>query len=93
MPTTSTANWPNTSIACQAGLRILNLDVRETQDRAIQVYEQLGFERWGSHPHYVEVGGRWLTGHYYYKVLAEEMQSQIHALSMNCLSPAEYDAD
>jgi ribosomal protein S18 acetylase RimI-like enzyme len=58
--------------ACQAGLRILNLDVRETQARAIQVYEQLGFQRWGSHPHYVEVGGRWLTGHYYYKVLVEE---------------------
>jgi len=28
-----------------------------------------------------------------YKVLADEMQSSIHALSMNCLSPSEYDAD
>jgi BolA protein len=28
-----------------------------------------------------------------YKVLSEEMQSRIHALSMNCLSPTEYDAD
>ncbi len=28
-----------------------------------------------------------------YKVLSEEMQSRIHALSMTCLSPTEYDAD
>lgn len=28
-----------------------------------------------------------------YKILAEEMKSSIHALSMNCLSPSEYDAD
>jgi BolA protein len=28
-----------------------------------------------------------------YKVLAEEMKSRIHALSMSCLSPSEYEAD
>jgi BolA protein len=28
-----------------------------------------------------------------YQILAEEMQSSIHALSMTCLSPAEYEAD
>jgi ribosomal protein S18 acetylase RimI-like enzyme len=55
-----------------AGLKILNLDVRETQSRAIQIYEQLGFVKWGSHPHYALVDGKWLTGHYYYKVLNDE---------------------
>jgi BolA protein len=28
-----------------------------------------------------------------YRVLADEMHSCIHALSMTCLSPAEYEAD
>jgi BolA protein len=28
-----------------------------------------------------------------YQALSDEMQSSIHALSMNCMSPAEYDAD
>jgi len=28
-----------------------------------------------------------------YRVLADEMQSSIHALSMTCMSPAEYEAD
>ena len=55
--------------ARDAGLTVLNLDVRETQARAIQVYEQAGFIRIGSHPHYAFVEGAWLTGHYYYKDL------------------------
>jgi ribosomal protein S18 acetylase RimI-like enzyme len=52
-----------------AGLRVLNLDVRETQERAIQVYEQLGYRRWGTNPHYAWVEGRWVTGYFYYKDL------------------------
>ena len=55
--------------ARELGFEIMNLDVRETQSRAIQVYEQLGYQRWGSHPHYAKVGGRWVTGHYYHKNL------------------------
>lgn len=55
--------------ARDAGLRVLNLDVRETQRRAIQVYDHLGYQRWGTHPHYAFVHGRWVTGYYYYKDL------------------------
>ena len=51
------------------GLRVLNLDVRETQARAIEVVEEAGFVRWGTHPHYAWVDGRWVTGFYYYKDL------------------------
>ncbi len=54
-----------------AGLRALNLDVRETQERAIEVYEQLGYRRWGSHPRYAWIDGRWFAGHYYIKDLAD----------------------
>jgi len=53
-------------------MKVLNLDVRETQKRAIQVYEQLGFHRCGEHPHYAFIGNRWLTGYYYWKDLEVE---------------------
>jgi ribosomal protein S18 acetylase RimI-like enzyme len=53
-------------------MAVLNLDVRETQKRAIQVYEQLGFRRFGEHPHYAFVEGRWLTGYYYWKDLGSD---------------------
>lgn len=57
--------------ARQASLRVLNLDVRETQEAAIQLYESLGYRRWGTHPHYAWVAGRWITGLYYCKDLAD----------------------
>jgi RimJ/RimL family protein N-acetyltransferase len=57
--------------ARNSGLTVLNLDVRETQTRAIQVYEQNGFTRCGTHPRYAFVDGKWLTGYYYFKDLTE----------------------
>ena len=51
------------------GIEVLNLDLRETQIAAIQLYEGLGYERWGTHPCYARVGGRTVTGRYYFKVL------------------------
>ncbi len=55
--------------AKEEGLKVLNLDVRETQKRAIEIYDQLGYQRWGTHPKYVCAEGRWLTGYYYFKDL------------------------
>ncbi len=55
--------------ARRAGLQVLNLDVRDTQARAIEIYDQLGFTCWGVHPRYVSVDGQWFTGRYYYKDL------------------------
>ena len=55
--------------ARDTGLRVLNLDVRETQARAIEVVEEAGFVRWGTHPHYAWVRDTWVTGYYYYKDL------------------------
>ena len=55
--------------ALQAGLAVLNLDVRETQEAAIKLYEALGYQRWGTHPRYALVEQHWVTGYYYYKVL------------------------
>lgn len=65
--------------ARKEGLRVLNLDVRETQTRAIQIYEQLGYHRWGTHPRYALVDGRWLQGFYYYKDLAPDAAKEEQA--------------
>lgn len=55
--------------AAALGFRVLNLDVRETQVRAIALFESLGYVRWGTHPAYARVEGRTVAGHYYYKLL------------------------
>lgn len=51
------------------GYHVLNLDVRETQEAAIALYESMGFIRWGVHPCYARVGGRTIRGIFYFKVL------------------------
>ncbi|MBI1775601.1 MAG: GNAT family N-acetyltransferase [Proteobacteria bacterium] len=55
--------------AREAGFAILNLDVRDTQGAAIELYERLGFRRWGVHPAYAMAGGKRIAGYYYYKEL------------------------
>jgi ribosomal protein S18 acetylase RimI-like enzyme len=62
------------TLACEGAaladdIRFINLDVRETQDAAIQLYESLGYERWGTNPNYAIVGRRTVTGYYYTKAL------------------------
>jgi ribosomal protein S18 acetylase RimI-like enzyme len=51
------------------GVRVLNLDVRETQDAAIALYESMGYVRWGEHPQYARVKGRTIRGFFYTKML------------------------
>jgi ribosomal protein S18 acetylase RimI-like enzyme len=55
--------------ARELGYHVLNLDVRETQEAAIRLYESLGFVRWGVHPDYALVRGRIVRGFFYYKRL------------------------
>lgn len=52
-----------------AGFWVLNLDVRASQEAAIQIFEGLGYTRWGTHPAYARVRGQLVPGYYYYKVL------------------------
>ena len=47
------------------GYQVLNLDVRETQEAAIRLYESMGFVRWGTHPYYARASGRTLRGFFY----------------------------
>ncbi len=53
------------------GYQVLNLDVRETQEAAIRLYESMGFQHWGTHPHYARVGGRTVRGFFYTKKLQD----------------------
>ncbi len=53
------------------GYHLLNLDVRETQEAAIALYESMGYIRWGVHPAYARVAGKTVRGVCYYKLLQQ----------------------
>lgn len=55
--------------AREEGFATLNLDVRETQEAAIALYESNGYTRWGTHPRYAHNGENWVKGYYYFKDL------------------------
>ena len=49
------------------GFKVITLEVRETQLRAIQIYEQAGFIRCGENPKSAFVNNKYISGYYYYK--------------------------
>ncbi len=53
------------------GYQVLNLDVRETQEAAIRLYNSLGYRHWGTHPHYARVGGETVAGFFFTKRLQD----------------------
>ena len=55
--------------ARRAGFTVLTLDVRETQEAAIKLYDSLGYSRWGTNPFYARVNGRYVMGLHYLKTL------------------------
>ena len=55
--------------AKQDGFKVITLEVRETQHRAIQLYDQAGFIKFGTNPKSAFVNGNYITGYYYYKEL------------------------
>jgi ribosomal protein S18 acetylase RimI-like enzyme len=63
-------------LASELGLMVLNLDLRDTQRAAIGLYENLGYRRWGTHPVYARVEGRIVPGHYYYKILNDNLGAE-----------------
>jgi RimJ/RimL family protein N-acetyltransferase len=52
----------------------LQIDVRETQEAAIALFEKSGFKRWGENPAYAFVGNRVIRGYYYAKIIAPLFQ-------------------
>lgn len=56
--------------ARKRGVKVLNLDVRETQQAAISLYRNLGYHEVGRHPRYAQVDGTYVGGLYFWKSLA-----------------------
>jgi len=52
------------------GFRMINLDVRATQDSAIRRYEAAGYVKFGTNPKYALVGDEFIPGYYYYKEIS-----------------------
>lgn len=62
-------------LAVEKGYGLMQLDVRETQTTAIEIYENLGYKRWGENPHYAYVHGRFVTGYFYSKTIGHMVRS------------------
>ena len=62
--------------ARELGVEVLNLDVRDTQDAAIRLFESLGYRRWGQHPAYARVEGKILSGHFLWKPLTASLKAE-----------------
>jgi ribosomal protein S18 acetylase RimI-like enzyme len=60
--------------ALKEGASVINLDVRETQDMAIALYESEGYDQCGTHPAYAYVDGSFIQGRYYMKLLENDRQ-------------------
>jgi ribosomal protein S18 acetylase RimI-like enzyme len=54
----------------ELGSSQISLDVRETQEGAIALYENAGFKRWGIKPNYAQVDGTFIRGFFYTKDLS-----------------------
>ena len=54
-------------VAKENGASCVQLDIRETQDAAIQLFTSTGYEQWGENPNYAGVDGKVIKGLYFYK--------------------------
>jgi ribosomal protein S18 acetylase RimI-like enzyme len=50
--------------------KVMNLDLRETQTAAINLYETNGYQLIGTHPNYAMIDNKFIAGRYYYKLLS-----------------------
>ena len=55
--------------ATRKGFAVINIDLRETQDAAIQLYESANYTLIGKHPNYAVVDGKFVAGRSYYKLI------------------------
>ena len=56
-------------ISKENNMKSIQLDIRETQSAAIQLFEIKGFVKWGTNPSYAFINGSRIKGYYYYKDL------------------------
>ncbi len=55
--------------AAKEGFSVINLSVRETQERALTIYRDHGYIEWGIMPYYEYVNASMVSGHFLYKKL------------------------
>lgn len=55
------------NIAKENGASCVQLDIRETQEAAIQLFKSKGYDQWGQNPNYAFVDGKIIKGLYFYK--------------------------
>jgi ribosomal protein S18 acetylase RimI-like enzyme len=55
--------------AAKDGFSVINISVRETQERALQIYREHGYTEWGTMPYYEYVNASMVSGHFFYKKL------------------------
>ncbi len=58
----------------QRGIVVINLNVRETMTAAISLFESMGYQRIGEHPHYAKIDDDILKGYYYTKLLENDVK-------------------
>ncbi|MGH1404178.1 MAG: GNAT family N-acetyltransferase [Alphaproteobacteria bacterium] len=63
--------------AIHCGYEVINLDIRETLESAIKLYEKLGYTRIGEHPYYAKVDDKILKGYYYTKEIQQNQNSTL----------------
>ena len=51
------------------GTNFVQLDIRETQEAAIQLFKSKGYKHWGTNPNYALVDGKNIKGFYFLKQL------------------------
>ena len=56
-------------VGIENGANCAQLDVRETQEAAIQLFISKGYTQWGINPNYAQVEGKNIKGLYYFKKL------------------------
>ena len=49
------------------GIRVIDLSVRASRHRAIELFESFDYERWGEKPHYALINGHLEPGYFYSK--------------------------
>lgn len=54
-------------VAKENNVSCIQLDIRETQDAAIQLFKSKDYKQWGENPNYASVDGQVIKGLYFYK--------------------------
>ena len=57
------------TVGKESGSNCVQLDIRETQEAAIQLFKSKGYKQWGTNPNYALVNGKNIKGFYYLKRL------------------------